>query len=168
MDRVWRDDIAPLLHEGAGAQRRKGARIGGKVAASAGLALDTLFRLRGKPFARAFGVLGTSAGAMIPDLWDWSWYRQAGERVCATVEQRLRKRAAKLEDDEALAFFDLPPTATESDLRAAWHAATLRWHPDRAPDDEARREYHLRFIAYQAAHARLRESFEASRLPRKA
>lgn len=165
--RVWQQDVAPLLSGERADQRRKSARVAGKAAAATGLFVDGVFGLKGKPFARFMTVVGSSFGAMLPDAWDWNWLRDraTGEQRAA-VADNIRKRAAELAEDEALALFDLTPTASRTDLKQAWHDVARRWHPDRAPSAQAQPEYHLRFVAFQAAHQRLVEAYDAGHLPR--
>ena len=168
LERCWKSDIAPLLRDQQEQTRKKTARTGGKLGALTGLAVDSLFHLKGRPFSRAMAVLGGSAGALLPDLWDWSWIRAANPDTQAFTREQLISAANKLADDEALALFGLFPEASADDLKQSWRAIALRWHPDKAPDDAARIEYHLRFVAYQNAHARLVEAYETKRLPRTA
>jgi hypothetical protein len=166
--RVWQDDVQRLLRGKYADQRRKGARVGGKVAATGGLVLDSLFRLRGKPFTRAMTVLGSSFGAMVPDVWDWHWlHSSADQEDRQVVADRVRQRAAQLSDVEALALFGLAPTASHEQLKHAWRIVSQRWHPDKAPDAERRTEYHVRFVAYQAVHKRLSRAYDEGRLPRR-
>ncbi len=165
LHRVWRQDVEPLLRDQRAEQRRKAAAVGGKVAAAGGLLLDTLLRLRGRPFTRAMSVLGTSFGAMLPDVWDWQWFRSAERGQQEQIAEQIRRRAASLEDLEALALFGLDGSANFEQLKTAWRRVSLRWHPDRAPDQAARAEYHARFVAYQGAYERLRGAYEAGRLP---
>jgi hypothetical protein len=169
VQRVWTADVVPLLRGRLAEQRKTGARWGGTTAAAGGALLDGFLRLRGRPFTRAMTVLGTTLGALVPDLWDWNWLRTgAGDQERSVLEEQVRRRAAELPEDEALALFDLPPCATLEELRHAWRAMSLRWHPDKAPDDARRREYELRFVAYQSAYDRLSAAFDAGRLPRPA
>jgi hypothetical protein len=164
--RVWRSDVEPLLRGTRAAQRRRSARVGGKVAATGGLVLDTLFRLRGKPFTRAMSVMGSSLGAMLPDVWDWKWLRSSATREQRkVVADQVRRRAAELPEADALALFDLPPSTTREQLKQAWRTISQRWHPDKAPSDAERPEYHVRFIAYQAAYERLCRAYDEGRLP---
>lgn len=164
--RVWRDDVAPLLRDRRAADRRQAARAGGKIAATGGLLVDTLFGLKGKPFARFMTVMGTRLGAILPDAWDWQWLRES-----ATPEQRqrvareVRRRAGQLPERAALGLFGLSPSATRDDAKRAWREVSLRWHPDHAPDDARRREYHVRFVAYRAAYERLLAAYDDGRLP---
>ncbi len=167
LQRCWQHDVAPLLRDRQAETRRKTARSGGRWAALTGLAVDSLLHLKGRPFSRALAVLGSSAGALLPDLWDWSWLRAASVEARDFTEQQVVAAAGRLADDEALGLFGLSGDATEDDLRAAWRRIALRWHPDKAPDEAGRIEYHLRFVAYQNAHARLCEAFETQRLPRR-
>ncbi len=162
--RVWQDDVAPLLRNRV-EERRKAARVTGKLAAGTGLALDSLLRLRGRPFTRFMTVVGSSFGAMLPDVFEWSWLRSADADARQAVADTVQRKAADLGDVEALALFDLTSEASADDLKRAWHNAAHRWHPDRAADDAARAEHHLRFVAYQAAYERLRSAYDAGRLP---
>lgn len=169
VQRVWVADVVPLLRGRLAEQRRTGARWGGTTAAAGGAFLDGFLRLRGRPFTRAMTVLGSTFGALVPDLWDWNWLRtRAGDEERRVLDEQVRRRAAELPEDDALALFDLPPSATLDELRHAWRAMSLRWHPDKAPDDDRRREYELRFVAYLSAYERLSAAFEAGRLPRPA
>ena len=107
--RVWRDDVAPLLHDHRAAQRKKTARVGGKLAAASGLFVDGLLGLKGKPFTRFMTVMGSSLGAMLPDVWDWQWLREiadGAEREIAAAA--VERHAAALPEAAALALF--PPT----------------------------------------------------------
>lgn len=164
--RVWRTDIRPLLNDRLAGQRRAAARAGSSAAGSAGLLVDRLLGLKGRPFARAMTVLGGSLGAMLPDVWDWRWLREtADESQRAAAHEGIRRCAADLEEDEALALFGLDGRAARDELRSAWRQASKRWHPDLA-SDEQRREHHLRFISYQCAYERLERAFDEGRLPR--
>jgi hypothetical protein len=163
--RVWKNDVTPLLADKRGQQRAKSARIAGMAAASAGALADGLFRLRGKPFTRAMTVLGTSLGAMLPDIWDWRWFREASDEQKRVVTEQVRRRAAELEDAEALALFGLKPDAPREALRSRWRQISRENHPDRATRDEQRAEYTLRFVAYNEAHQRLCEAYDQGRLP---
>jgi len=164
--RVWQADVEPLLRGKRAAQRRKSARVGGKVAATGGLVIDTLFRLRGKPFTRAMTVMGSSLGAMLPDVWDWKWLRTSATRADRQViTDQVKRRAAQLPEADALALFGLPPTASREQLKETWRTLSHRWHPDKAPDEQQRPEYHVRFVTYQAAYERLRVAYDEGRLP---
>lgn len=166
--RVWRDDISPLLQDRRAAQRKATARVVGKAAATGGLLLDSLFGLKGKPFGRFMTVVGSTVGAILPDAWDWDWLRdQASPEDRHTIEEKLRQRADALSDDEALAIFDLPATASLDDLKSAWRETALRCHPDRAASEALKSEYTIRFVAYSQAHERLKRAFDAGRLPRR-
>lgn len=165
--RVWRQDIAPLLKGERAAQRRRAARLGGTLAGGAGLLVDSLLNLKGRPFTRALTVLGSTVGAILPDAWSWRWLReQATLRQRRVVEQRVTARAGMLPVEQALALFDLAPRASRRELRRAWHAFSRRWHPDRAADAAARAEHHLRFVAGQAAYERLKAAYARGELPR--
>jgi hypothetical protein len=164
--RVWRDDVAPLLRGRREGQRRRTAAIGGQVGATGGLLIDKLLGLRGRPFARFMTVMGSSLGAMLPDAWDWDWLRtRATPQQRRAVADAMQQRAEELPEADALELFGLSPDATIEELKSAWRAATRRWHPDRAANEESRREYTLRFVALQAAHERLRAAYEDGRLP---
>lgn len=163
--RVWRQDVAPLLRDKRAAQRRKSARVAGKLGAAAGLAIDGLLGLKGRPFARFATVMGSSLGALLPDVWDWEWLRAADSQERQVLERQVAQRAAELPEADALAIFELPSTATRAELKAAWHAAAGRWHPDKARDEAARSEHHVRFVTYQGAYERLVQAYDAGRLP---
>ncbi|MBK8914094.1 MAG: J domain-containing protein [Phycisphaerales bacterium] len=165
MQRVWQHDVAPLLRDRRSAQRRGGARIGGSVGAGAGLLLDRLFGLRGRPFARFGTVVGATLGAVLPDAWDWKWFHGAAQEDQQAVSDALQRRAADLPESDALELLGLSASATRDDLRVAWRQAASRWHPDGAASDADRAERHLRFIALQAAHQRLCTAFDDGRLP---
>ncbi|QOJ13940.1 MAG: DnaJ domain-containing protein [Planctomycetia bacterium] len=165
VQRVWQHDVAPLLRDRQAAQRRGGARIGGSVGAGAGLLLDRLFGLRGRPFARFGTVVGATLGAVLPDAWDWQWFRSAGQDEQRAVSDAVQRRAADLPEVEALELLGLTASATRDDLRIAWRRAAAEWHPDGAANDADRTERHLRFVALQAAHERLRAAYDAGRLP---
>jgi hypothetical protein len=166
--RTWRDDVAPLLKGHQASRRKKTARVGGRVAGATGLAVDSLFHLKGRPFSRFMTTMGVSVGAMLPDVWDWKWFRAAGKAVRRLTEKRVKQAVAALPEADALELFGLTASATEDDLKIAWREISKRWHPDKASGDESRSEYHLRFVAYQSAHERLRAAYESQRLPRRA
>ncbi len=113
-------------------------------------------------------VMGSSLGAMLPDVWDWKWLSSS-----ATPEQRkvvtdqVKRRAAELPEAGALALFDLPATASQEQLKQAWRTFSQRWHPDKAPSEAERPEYHVRFIAYQAAYEHLCQAYDDGRLPQR-
>lgn len=165
--RVWQEDVARLVRDRRAAQRTKSARVAGKAAAATGLFVDALLGLRGKPFTRFMAVMGASVGAMLPDVWDWKWLRES-----ATPAQRdafaegVRRRVAALPESDALELFELAPTATRDELKRAWRDVLQRWHPDKAPSEATRPEYHLRFLAYKAAYERLAQAYDEGRLPR--
>ncbi len=164
--RVWREDIAPLLADRRGPQRKKAARVGGKAAAAAGLFVDGVLGLKGKPFTRFLTVLGSSLGALLPDAWDWHWLGQsASDDDRQVISEQVRRRAAQLHETDALALFGLPADASRDELKHVWRQVLLRWHPDKAPDQRHRHEYHLRFLAYKTAYERLCAAYEAGRLP---
>jgi hypothetical protein len=164
--RVWREDVTPLLRDHRAAQRKQTARVGGKLAAASGLFVDGLLGLKGKPFTRFMTVMGSSLGAMLPDVWDWRWLREiadGAEREIAAAE--VERQAAVLPEADALALFGLPQTASREQLKQAWRDTLQRWHPDKAPDEAARREFHVRFLAHKAAYERLCLAYDAGRLP---
>lgn len=166
LQRVWQADVQPLLRDHRAAQRHQSARVGGRVAAAGGLFVDALLGLRGRPFTRALTVLGARVGALLPDVWDWQIFRSATPEQRATIAARVEDRAGTLEDREALELLGLTEEATPEDLRSAWHAASRRWHPDKAPDESQRQEYHVRFLIYKGAYERLRTAHAEGRLPR--
>lgn len=164
--RVWRDDVAPLLRDKRAKQRQASARTTGKAAAAAGLVVDSLFGLKGKPFARFMTVMGTRLGALLPDVWDWEWLRESAEPAeREVVADQVQRRAAELPEADALALFGLDATAPREELKHAWRAILQRWHPDKAPDERARAQHHVRFLAYKAAYERLCEAYDHGRLP---
>lgn len=165
--RVWHEDVAPLLRDRRAAQRRATARVGGRMAASAGLLLDGLLGLRGKPFTRFMTVVGSSLAAMVPDVLDWNWLGEsADEADRIAADQQLRRRVAALEETEALRLFGLTECDSFESLRRSWRAAARRWHPDQARSPVAAAEHRLRFVAYQAAYGQLKAAYESGRLPR--
>ena len=165
--RVWKSDITPLLKGRRAAQRRKTARVAGKIAATTGLVADSLLRLKGKPFTRFMTVMGTTVGAILPDAWDWKWLREsANQRQRQVVSEQVERRAAELPLKEALALFHLTPAASHSQLKHAWREFSTRWHPDKAADQRRRVEYHVRFVACQAAYERLCQAYDEGELPK--
>jgi len=164
---VWQSDVEPLLRGKYADQRRKSARVTGKVAATGGLVVDTLLRLRGKPFTRFMTVMGSSLGAMLPDVWDWKWLRSAAdEEDRKVIADQVQRRAARLSENGALKLFGLAPTASQEQLKHAWRIVSQRWHPDKAESPAERAEFHVRFVAYQAAYERLSRAYDDGRLPR--
>lgn len=164
--RVWREDVTPLLRDQRAAQRKKAARTAGKLAAATGLFVDSVLGLKGKPFARFMTVMGSSLGAMLPDVWDWEWLRTtAAPAQREVVAEQVRRRAAELPELSALELFALPRTAGRDELKHAWRAVLHRWHPDKARSSAARAEYHLRFLAYKTAYERLCRAYDEGRLP---
>lgn len=163
---VWKTDVAPLLRDHRAAQRAKTARVTGKMAAATGLLVDGLLRLKGRPFARFMTVVGSSLGALLPDVWDWRWLREAADAdEQEVVKEQVRRAAAELPEADALALFGLRPSATADELKHAWRQVLQRWHPDKAPTEKRRREHHVRFLAYKAAYERLCAAYDAGRLP---
>jgi len=166
LDRLWQRDVLPLLRDARKAQRQRAARVVGTAAAGAGLLLDGVLRLRGRPFTRFLTVVGSTLGALLPDVWDWSWLRDvATPAEQELVADRARSQMEQLPEADALSLFGLSPDASATDLRRAWHDAAQRWHPDKASDEPSRVEYRVRFIVYQAAYERLRRAYEEGRLP---
>lgn len=166
--RVWTQDVAPLLRGRYSRQRAAVARVGGTIAGVAGMLVDRLFGLRGRPTARAMTVLGATLGAMLPDAWDWDYLNRLNDATAnAEAAEHVRRCAEQLPEEEALELFGLDPASTRDELQAAWREIVLRWHPDRAPDPSARTEYHVTFMAYRTAYDRLCEAHEAGRLPRR-
>ncbi len=166
LHRVWAKDIAPLLRGPCAEQRRFTARLGGQLAATAGLALDSLLGLKGRPFARSLAVLGSTVGALLPDAWDWHWLREdAASPQRRVVAEQVERRAAELPLADALALFGLAGAATADQLKQAWREVSKRYHPDLAADERSRREYHVRFVAYRSAYDRLRAAYERGELP---
>jgi len=164
--RVWREDITRLLNDQRATQRAKTARVAGKTAAATGLLVDGLFRLKGKPFTRFMTVMGTTLGAMLPDMWDWSWLRDtASQEQREVVAEQVHRRARELPEAFALRLFDLDADATRDELKGAWRTVLQRWHPDKTPDASRRPEYHIRFLAYKAAYEKLCQAYDEGRLP---
>lgn len=166
--RVWREDVSPLLRGCRAAQREKSARVAGKAAAATGLFVDSVFHLKGKPFTRFMTVVGSRLGALLPDVWDWKWLRDSANAAQRkVVAEQVRRRAAELPEAGALALFGLSPSAPREQLKGAWRDVLQHWHPDKAPDDRQRAEYHVRFLAYKAAYERLCRAYDDGRLPRR-
>ena len=164
--RVWRENVVPLLRGHQAEQRRKTARVGGKLAAASGRFLDSLLGLRGKPFTRSLTIMGTRLGALLPDAWDWRWWRdEADTETRRQIAELIERRALEMQDAEARALLDVPPQASLDELKQAWRRLSQHYHPDKAADDHQRREYHLRFITYQAAYERLCRALVAEDTP---
>jgi hypothetical protein len=164
--RVWREDVSPLLRDRYAARRAKSARVAGKVAAATGLLVDGVLGLKGRPFTRFMTVMGASLGALLPDAWDWQWLRErADDADREVVAEQVQRRAARLPEADALALFGLDPTASREELKHAWREILQRWHPDKAPDDRRRAEYHVRFLAYKAIYENLCRAYDEGRLP---
>ena len=112
-------------------------------------------------------VVGSSLGALLPDVWDWEWFNEsADDDDREVVAEQVQRRAEELPEADALELFGLEETAPREALKQAWRAVSLRWHPDKAPDERLRREYHVRFVAYAAAYRRLCAAYEDGRLPK--
>lgn len=166
--RVWTQDVAPLLRGPHARQRASAARVGGTIAGAAGLLVDRLLGLRGRPTTRALTVLGATLGAMLPDAWDWKYLNGLNdEGAKAEAAEHARRRAAELPEGEALELFGLSPASTREELQAAWREVVMRWHPDRARSSSARMEHHVTFLVYRTAYERLCAAYDAARLPRR-
>lgn len=166
-DRIWQDDVAPLLRERLGGQRRHTARIGGAAAKAAGTLLDRAFKLRGRPFTRSLTVLGLKFGALLPDVWDWRVYHEKlNPKVRRFFEKKAQQQAEQLPEADALALFELSAHSSRDELKATWRRLSKRWHPDHAPNPAEVDAYRLRFITYRAAYERLEQAYAAGRLPR--
>lgn len=168
LQRVWRQDVAPLLRDRQARLRKKTAATTGRVAATGGLLLDSLLHLRGRPFTRFMTVMGTTLGAMLPDAWNWEWVRRMSPAERRKTHEHVARQAAELSARDALALFDLSASSSRDDLRQAWRRVSQRWHPDKAADDDLRVEYQTRFVAYRAAYERLVSLYDAGELPRSA
>ena len=49
------------------------------------------------------------------------------------------------------------------ELKRIWRETPQRWHPDKAPNEYARAEYHVRFLAYQTAYERPFRAYDMQR-----
>lgn len=164
--RVWREDVTPLLRDRRAPQRKQAARTAGKFAAATGLFVDSVLGLKGKPFARFMTVMGSSLGALLPDVWDWEWLcASAAPAEREVVAEQVQRRAAELPETDALELFGLPATATREELKHAWRELLQRWHPDKARGEATRAEYQVRFLAYKTAYERLCRAYDEGRLP---
>jgi len=164
--RVWREDVTPLLRDRRAAQRKQAARTAGKFAAATGLFVDSVLGLKGKPFARFMTVMGSSLGALLPDVWDWEWLgASAAPAEREVVAEQVQRRAGELPETDALELFGLPATATRATLKHAWRELLQRWHPDKARGEATRAEYQVRFLAYKTAYERLCRAYDEGRLP---
>ncbi|MGE3180855.1 MAG: J domain-containing protein [Phycisphaerae bacterium] len=156
LNRVWRKDIFPLIASSDPLGRRKFAVRGAQVAAAAGMTVDKVLGLRGRPFTRAFTVVGGTLGAVTPDLWDWNWVRAVSRSIKEeVVQEKLDRGVRDLKVDEALAVFGLEKGASREEITRAWRVLAKKWHPDHAPDDSARLEYAMRFKTYSAIYEQL-------------
>ncbi len=164
---VWKHDVAPLLKDARRRQRQRTASTTGKAGAAGGLLLDGVLGLKGRPFTRFLTVVGATLGAILPDVLDWKVVALLTDDEQRRIESATAQRAAALQFDAALALFGLTQDATSDDLKRAWREASLRWHPDRAGDDQAQRaEHHMRFVACSAAYDRLTQAYARGELPR--
>jgi hypothetical protein len=69
--------------------------------------VDGLLGLKGKPFGRFMTVMGSSLGALLPDVWDWEWLREsAAPAEREVVQEQVCRAAAELPEADALALFD--------------------------------------------------------------
>src|SRR2546428_823029 len=82
-----------------------------------------------RPLTRLMTVIGASAGAMLPDVWDWKWFRDAPPAARRVAKQQIRRRAAELPEAEALELFGLSPAASADELKTAWRQIAKRYHP---------------------------------------
>lgn len=85
------------------------------------------------------------------------------EREQATIEERIRwaeRAAAPLQPDDPYTVLGVGRDATPEELRRAYHAACMRWHPDRIDATDTRgaaeAEGRIRLInrAYEALSTR--------------
>lgn len=152
--RVWRHDVQPLLRGPRAKQRANAARIVGKAAGLGGTFVDSVLRMRGRPFTRFMTVLGSTFGAMLPDVWSWEWLRSASLEDQHRVEEQVARRAAELAERDALELLELPIDATADEARTRWRELARRWHPDRA-EPASRAESQVRFVAYREAYESL-------------
>lgn len=150
--RVWREDVQPLLRGRHASQRASAARYLGKAAGLGGGLVDKALGTRGRPFTRFLTVLGSTFGALLPDVWDWEWLRGADARQRRHVEEQVSRRAAELQESEALLLLGLRPDATSTEARERWRELARRWHPDKATEDAQRAEHQVRFIAYRQGY----------------
>lgn len=162
LQRVWVNDVRPMLNDHRAQQRASTARTVGMGGAAAGMAVDKLLGLKGKPFTRALTVFGASMGAILPDALDWNWVRRAaGQGEREALQQQTALRAGEIDLTEALRLMGFSQVPSAELLREAWREAANRWHPDKAPDVADKPEYQLRFIALQHAYERIRAAIGA-------
>lgn len=163
LNRVWRSDIYPLIADERAETQRKAAVRGAQAAGVAGRAIDKLLGLRGRPFSRALTVLGGTIGALTPDVWSWTWFRAVSRgKDREYVTDQLERRARDLSMDDAFAMLGLPRNASRDDVTRAWRTLAKEWHPDHAPDADARSEYAARFKAYNAVYESICAEFARS------
>jgi hypothetical protein len=161
--RLWQQRILPSLsHEQQDKQLHR-TRQTARWASAGGRFIDSLLGLRGRPFTRALTSLGVDLS--LPKTWDWNWVSRQSDQTRQRIDSAAQAETARLENTQALALFGLDPSASLDDLRAAWHAAAHRWHPDRARTDEQRCQAHTRFITLQATYTHLCSQYKAGKLP---
>jgi hypothetical protein len=161
----WLEDLLPLLQDRSISTRVGRAGLFGVVGAVVGeiadMACQAYFK-RKLGIGTLLGAAGAAVGAFSPEIMDWA---AAYERLDADqreyVDERVRKRVVSQELIEQLSYFDLPPTATADELRKAWKRKAAEFHPDRNKASDA----HVRFVALNAAHERLRDAYACGELP---
>jgi DnaJ-domain-containing protein 1 len=99
-------------------------QMGVWVAAIGGLLLAALLFLTGR------GALAISALVMLGPLM-WGWVKQAGP----TPPRRPAPRSSGMSPDEALEVLGLPPSASKSDIQAAYVRLMRAAHPDQGGSD---------------------------------
>lgn len=162
----WLEDLLPLLQDRSMSTRvgRAGlfAVIGAVVGEVADVACQAYFKKKLGFGAILGGAAGAAAGAFTPEIMDWAAaYERLDEGQREYVDERVRERVASQELIEQLSYFDLSPTATADELRKAWKRKAAELHPDRNKASDA----HVRFVALNAAHERLRDAYASGQLP---
>jgi hypothetical protein len=160
--RVWRENVVPHLKDRHAEQRRRTAAAGTRVASATGRALDSLLKLRGKPFQRSMTVLGARLGALLPDVWDWRWFREeASPETRRAVKEAVAREARYGSVEEACGLLGVRWPPSEEVLQEAWRRVAYECHPDRARSAEERHERELRFVACQAAYEAIKAELAA-------
>lgn len=162
----WLEDLLPLLQDRSMATRvgRAGlfAAVGAVVGLVADMACQAYFKKKLGFGAILGGAAGAAAGSFSPEIMDWAAaYERLDPEQRDSVDDRIRDRITHQELIEQLSYFDLPPTATADALRKAWKRKAAELHPDRNKASDA----HVRFVALNAAHERLRDAFTRGDLP---